>query len=450
MSQLQATYKEIWRIGYPLMLGNIAWALIGMFDTIFMGWIPGQHQAEVAQGAIGAISILYSIFFMIGFGYTRGTQILIARRMGEGKPKRVGEIINNTIIIMLVSSLVLFFSVQLFADQFLNWKMSDKEVIAASELFLKYRIWGVMASFVSCVFISFYSGIGQTGVLTVSVGLMSLLNIGLNYVLVFGKFGAPAMGIAGSGLASSIAEWFSVVVMIGGVFIKNRRAQYYLFHIRRVNFPLIWHMTKVSTPLVLQSVIANGAWFIFFTYIEKLGQDKLDISSILRQLLLIIGIPAWALGSVTNTIVSNLAGQNKFEDVRMAIRRISLVSTCLVVGQCIIMLAFPRVVLQLFMPNNPALIEQTIPSLWVVTGALTLMSFSVIIFNGVVSEGDTTHQALYIEILAVIVYCTYFTFIFHIQGVDLPLVWTAEWVYWITMLSGSIYMLKRKKIRLYF
>jgi putative MATE family efflux protein len=430
------------------MLGNIAWALIGMFDTIFMGWIPGQHQAEVAQGAIGAISILYSIFFMIGFGYTRGTQILIARRMGEGNSHKVGEIIDNTIITMVVSSLVLFFSIQLFSTQFLQWKMNDQEIIAASELFLKYRIWGVVASFVSCVFISFYSGIGETGVLTLSVGSMSLLNIVLNYVLVFGKLGCPVMGIAGSGLASSIAEWFSVVVMVGGVFIKGRRAHYYLFRIRRINLPLIWHMTKVSTPLVLQSVIANGAWFIFFTHIERLGQDKLDISSILRQLLLIIGIPAWALGSVTNTIVSNLAGQNNLADVRMAIRRISLVSTSLIVGQCLILVLFPRVILQFFMPNNPGLIEQTIPSLWVVTGALTLMSFSVIIFNGVVSVGDTTHQALYIEIMAVVVYCTYFTLIFHIQGVDLPLVWTAEWIYWISMLSGSIYMLRRKKISL--
>ena len=450
MSQLKATYKEIWRIGYPLMLGNFAWALIGMFDTIFMGWIPGQHEAEVAQGAIGAISILYSILFMIGFGYTRGTQILIARRMGEGNKHKVGEIIDNTIVVMVASSMILFLSVQFFANEFLSWKMSDKEIIAASELFLKYRIWGIVASFVSCVFISFYSGIGQTGVLTVSVGTMSLLNIALNYVLVFGKFGAPAMGIAGSGLASSIAEWFSVVVMIGGVFIKNRRMEYFLFHIRRVNFKLIWHMTKVSIPLVLQSFIANGAWFIFFTYIERLGQDKLDISSILRQLLLIIGIPAWALGSVTNTLVSNLAGQNNFEDVRMAIRRISLVSMSLVIGQCLIMLIFPRIILHIFIPNNPALIEQTIPSLWVVSGALTLMSFGVIIFNGVVSVGDTTHQALYIEILAVVVYCSYFIAIFHIPGVDLPLVWTAEWIYWITMLGGSIYMLRRKKVRLYF
>ena len=130
MSQLKATYKEIWRIGYPLMLGNFAWALIGMFDTIFMGWIPGQHEAEVAQGAIGAISILYSILFMIGFGYTRGTQILIARRMGEGNKHKVSEIIDNTIVVMVASSMILFLSVQFFANEFLSWKMSDKEIIA--------------------------------------------------------------------------------------------------------------------------------------------------------------------------------------------------------------------------------------------------------------------------------------------------------------------------------
>ena len=432
------------------MLGNIAWALIGLSDTVFMGWIPDPHQAEVAQGAIGAISILYSIFFMIGFGYTRGTQILIARRMGEGQPHKVGEIIDNTIVTMFVSSLVLFVSVELFSTQFLNWMLKDKEIIAASELFLKYRIWGILASFVSCVFISFYSGIGKTGVLTLSVGSMSIINIVLNNVLVFGKLGFPAMGIAGSGLASSIAEWLSVVIMIGGVFIKNRRAEFYLFHIRKVNFQLIWHMTKVSTPLVLQSVIANGAWLLFFSYIEKMGQDKLDISSVLRQLLLIIGIPAWALGSVTNTIVSNLAGQNKFDDVRMAIRRISLISSCLIIGQCVILVSLPHIILTLMMYKNPGLVPQAIPSLWVLTGALTLMSFTVIIFNGVVSVGDTTHQALYVEIMAVIVYCCYFTFIFHLKSVDLPLVWTAEWVYWIAMLTGSIYMLKRKKIRLYF
>lgn len=449
MSQLQATYKEIWRIGYPLMLGNIAWSLIGLSDTVFMGWLPDAHKAEVAQGAIGAISILYSILFLIGFGYTRGTQILIARRMGEGKPKRVGMIIDNTLVVTAVCSIVLLLAVELFAGSFLQWKMSDPEIISASSTFLNYRIWGIPASFASCVFISFYSGIGRTGLLTVSIGTMSLVNILLNYLLVFGRFGLPEMGIAGSGLASSIAEWMSVAIMAGGVFFRNRRAEFYLFHIRKVNFALIRHMTKISAPLVLQSVIANGAWFIFFTYIERLGQDKLDISSILRQIVLMVGIPAWALGSVTNTLVSNLAGQDKVHEVHLAIRRIGLMSFSLIAFQCLIILLLPKTVLQLFIPNNPALIAEAIPSLWVVFGALILMSFTVILFNGVVSAGDTTHQALYVEIFAVAVYCIYFLAIFQIKAVDLPLVWTAEWVYWLMMLSGSLYALRRKNIRLF-
>ena len=450
MSQLKATYSEIWRIGYPLMLGNLAWALIGMFDTIFMGWLPDRHQAEVAQGAIGVIAILYSVLFLIGFGYTRGTQIMIARRMGDGNPAKVGEIVDNAMMVMAVTSFILFGCVELFSDAFLHWKMNDPEVIEASTLFLKYRIWGVLASFVSCVFISFYSGIGSTGVLTVSVGLMSVFNILLNYLLVFGKFGFPQMGIAGSGLASSISEWLSVFIMAGGVFIKNRRAIFNLFHVRKPNYPLIWDMTKVSTPLVLQSVIANGAWFIFFTYIERMGQDKLDISSVLRQLLLIIGIPVWALGSVTNTLVSNLVGQQNLNDVRVAIKRISVISMGLVIAQLLILLVMPRAFLHFFIPNNPALIEETLPSLWILAGALMLMSFTVIFFNGVVSVGDTTHQALYVEIAAVVVYSAYFITIFQMPGIGLPLVWSAEWVYWIVMLLGSVYMLRQKKVHLFF
>ena len=448
MSKLKATYPDIWNIAYPLIIGNLAWTLIGLFDTAFMGWLGEPHAAQVAQAAIGPISILYSVLFMIGFGYTRGTQILIARRMGEGNSQKVGEIVDNTIITMISVSLVLFILVQLYATTFLNWIMKDQEVIVASELFLKYRIWGVVASFVSCVFISFYSGIGNTTILTISVGFMSIINIALNYVLVFGKFGFPEMGIAGSGLASSIAEWLSVIIMFCGVFIAHRRRHFHLFHIQKINFPLIQHMSRVSTPLVLQSVIANGAWFLFFTYIEKMGQDKLAISSILRQILIFVGIPVWALGSVTNTVVSNLVGQGNLPDVRMAIRRIAAMSFGMIGVQILVLLIIPRAILHLFTQDS-SLIEQTIPSLWVLSGALLLMSFTLIVFNAVVSVGDTTHYAIYVEGAAVCIYCIYFLCLFQIPGIQLAYVWTAEWIYWTCMLIFSIMLLKRQKVRLF-
>ena len=449
MSQLKATYREIWHIAYPLILGNMVYTLIGICDTAFMGKIDDLHIAQVAQAAIGPSSIFYSVLFMIGFAYTRGTQILIARKMGEGKPKEVGQIVDNAIAVMLMSSLVLFIIVQLFSHTLLGWMMDDKEVVTASEEFLKYRIWGILASFTSCVFISFYSGIGKTMVLTISIGLMVIINIALNYVLVYGKLGFPEMGIGGSGLASAISEWLSVGIMAGGVFIKHRRSEFNLFNIRKLHFPLIQNMTRVAVPLVIQSAIANGAWFILFTFIEKMGQDKLAVSSILRQLIIFIGVPVWALGSVTNTVVSNLSAQNDLAEVRMAIRRISLISMVLIGAQCLILGLAPRSVLYLF-SNSAVIVEQSVPILWIVILALVMMSFTVIFFNGVVSVGETTHEALYVEILAVVIYFAYFYGLFRIPGITLPYIWTAEWVYWIVMLGGSVFMLRRKKVHLFF
>ncbi len=447
MSQLKATYKEIWHIGYPLMLGNLAWTLIGLFDTLFMGWIDDPVKAHVAQAAIGPVSIFYSILFMMGFGYTRGTQILIARRMGEGTKQRVGEIVDNSLFVLVAVAVVLFVLIQLYANQFLSALMKNPAVVADSEAFLHYRIWGVPASFISCVFISFYSGIGKTKILTLSVGLMSIINILLNYLLVFGKFGFPEMGIAGSGLASSLAEWLSVGILFGGVLFRNRKEEFHLFKLTRINYKLIGHMTKVSTPLVLQAVIANGAWFVFFTYIEKMGQNQLQISGIVRQLLMVIGIPVWALGSVTNTLVPNILGQDNFSEVRVAIKKISFMSMGLVGIQCLIMMLFPYYFLSLF-NLDIELANQTIPVLWVAVGALFLMSFTNIIFNGLVSLGSTD-LALYIEFFVVSIYCIYFLVLFQIPGIQLTHIWTAEWLYWILMLVCSVFMLRKRDVHLF-
>jgi Na+-driven multidrug efflux pump len=91
MSRLKGTYKEIIDIALPLMLGNMAWALIGITDQAFMG-----HYGKTEEAAIGPVSIFYSILFMVGFGYTRGIQIMIARSCGEGDKKQVGKIFDNT------------------------------------------------------------------------------------------------------------------------------------------------------------------------------------------------------------------------------------------------------------------------------------------------------------------------------------------------------------------
>ncbi len=442
MAHLKATYKEILAISLPLVIGNIAWTSNGVFDTIFVG-----NLGKVQLDAIGFASIFYSVLFMMGFSFTRGTQMLIARRMGELNKHEVGNILDTTIISMVSFAIVFFILIKIFSHEILSFMLSNEEIIEKCDLFLGYRIWGLIPSFISFVFIAFYSGIGKTTILAMSVAVMTFFNITLNYGLVYGKFGLPVFGIGGSGLASSISETLAVLVLLGGTFYKGRFHEYFLFRFKKFDLALLKQMSNIAVPLMLQSLVAVGAWLVLFARIETvLGADALAISSIFRQLILFFTIPSWSLGSTANTIISNMVGQKDFSGVKDAIRRISVVSLGFAVLSCLIIYIFPHFCIGVFTSKQDYdLIPKAIHIVPVIFVVFILMSFSNIIYNGVISVGDI-YIALGIQVAVVAIYIIYFTIMFKMSFINTFWIWTSEWVYWVSILVASLLFFRYKRL----
>lgn len=438
MSQLKGTYREIIEIAIPLMLGNMAWALIGITDQAFMG-----HYGKTEEAAIGPVAIFYAILYMIGFGYSRGVQILIARACGAGNKKEVGRLFDNTLLVMIATSLFFAIAVYVLKDFALHLLLHNEKIITACNDFMNYRLLGVPASYTGALFVAFYSGIGRTKLLAFTVAVMAALNILLNYLLVFGNWGFPEMGIKGSGLASSIAEWFSILILLWGLLGRKLHIEYHLFKARPV-FSKIMLMTKTATPLVLQSLIANAGWFVFFTFVEKLGKNNLSLSNILRQIILWIGIPIWALGSVTNTLVSNLVGQNNFGEIKASIIKVNIISISIALAQISLLLIFHNYIFAMF-SSNTVIQETALPATLVVCIALMLMSFANTLFSGLVSVSGTRY-ALYIEFLAMIIYIAYVLFLFNLNSLKIEIAWTTEWIYWSVILFASFWKLKQAKV----
>lgn len=443
MAQLNASYKEIFRISLPLILGNLAWTCNGLFDTVFVG-----NLGKVELDAIGFASVFYSVLFMMGFSFTRGTQILIARSMGELNRKQVGNIFDNTLISLSLVSLLLFVFIRIFSNEILSYMLHTPEIITKCEEFLNYRIWGLVPSFITFIFIAFYSGIGKTEILATSVAIMTVLNITLNYGLVYGKLGLPEVGIGGSGMATSISETVAVAVLFAGTFIKNRKEDFSLFKFLKFDWQLQIQMLRVSVPLMLQALFAVGGWLLFFAKIEVvLGPDPLAISTIYRQLILFFTIPTWSLGSTANTLVSNLMGQKDIAGVKLAIRRISIVSFGFALVSCLFIFLFPDFCIGIFINkfDSADILPMAKSALPVIFLVFLLMSFSNIVFNGVISVGDI-FVALGIEVLVVIFYIFYFMVILNQPWANIWWVWTAEWLYWISMFSLSLMYFKFRKL----
>lgn len=445
MAQLKATYKEIFRIATPLILGNVAWTFNGVFDTIFVG-----NLGKVELDAIGFAGVFYSVLFMMGFSFTRGTQLLIARRMGEENKKEVGNIFDNTVIILLAVSAVLFVLIKMYSHNILTFMLHHADIISACDEFLSYRMWGLVPSYLSFIFIAFYSGIGKTQVLSVSIVIMTFLNIFLNYGLVYGKFGMPEMGIGGSGMATSISETIAIGVMFLGTLYKNRRQEFYLFRFLKFDVQLLRQMVKISFPLMLQALVAVGGWLVFFARIETtLGKEALAVSSIYRQLILFFTIPTWSLGSTANTIISNLVGQRNIGDIKTAIRKISFVSLGFACFSSLLIYLFPDFCIGIFINqfDSVELLPMAKTSLPVIYIIFILMSFSNIVFNGVISVGDI-FIALGIEVVVVIIYIAYFMLLLAQPWANIWWVWTAEWVYWSAMFIGSLMFLRYRHLEI--
>ncbi len=436
--QLKATYGSIWNIAYPIILGSLAPNVIGLMDTIFLGRV-----GEIEQGACGLISLYYLVPVMLGLGLSRGAQILIARRAGEQRDERIGIVTSNLLFMEIMGALALFVVVTLFTPYILYIFISSQAIYDASLVYLEYRVYGLPFSFFAFVAMALYMGIGRTYIIAWVMGISCIVNVFLDYALIFGAFGFPEMGIAGAGLASTIAEIVATFFALAYMLTDKHIKKYNIFKFRKPQFRLIRHITVISSPLMVQYLIGMGGWFVFLSLIEKMGERALAISVVLKIIYTFYSAPAWGFASAANSIVSNIIGQRKYKQVLVAINRSTILSFVTTVVPCATLVFFPELILSVF-TKDIAVIEGAKSVILVLIMVILACSISNVIFNGIMGTG-ATFFSLVTETFSMFVYLGYAYIIVNALHLSLSFVWGSEFVYWLLLVVIGVAYLKSGK-----
>jgi len=439
MSQeIKITYKNIWRVSYPIIIGLVAQNLMVVIDTIFLG-----RLGEVSLGAAAIGGLFHLSMVMLGTGFGVGLQILIGRRNGEGSYRAIGRFFDHGIYFMLFLAGVLFMVMTLAAPQFLQHFINSPGVLEKSLEFISYRRFGFLFGFCNIVFNSFYFGTVRTRIVSGATLLMAASNSLFNYILIFGNFGMPALGVGGAALATNLAELVAFSFYLFWT-IKNKHVNTYrLFRFQKFNRRLYARIFNLAGPVMLQYFVAFSAWFAFFMVLEKIGETALAASNITRSVYMFLMIPVWGLSSATTTLVSNLIGASRTDEVFPLIRKILVISifSNLVMIQGAIF--FPGLIISFF-TQSPALSEATKPLLYVISGALTVFSISMILFSALSGTGKTT-LALKLELFSIAFYLLFAFAMVSCFDAGAPLVWVTEILYFTLLGLGAFYFLKRGK-----
>ena len=175
-----------------------------------------------------------------------GAQILIARRNGEKKFNQTGEITDQALYASLILGVFITVLLFFFTPTIIRASIQSKDIADASITFLEYRIWGLSFVYLNAVFRAFYVGITNTRILSISAAIMAGTNIFLDYTMIFGHFGFPAMGIAGAAIASVIPEMLATLYFVVKTTTFQSRKLYAVFGFSKPNFRVLKQMLDLS------------------------------------------------------------------------------------------------------------------------------------------------------------------------------------------------------------
>lgn len=431
----QITNKEIWSIALPIMLGNLAQTIINFTDTAFLG-----HLGVIALGASMLAGLFYFVFTTIAAGFAIGIQIIVARRFGEGNNKRIGVIFQHGSIFVFLLGIILFSILYFFSDKLLLWLIDSQNIYDASLDYIHYRQFGIMFVCFNFLYRALYVGISNTKVITYSTVIMAVVNIFLDYALIFGKFGFPEMGIGGAALASFFAEVSAFIFFTIYSYVTLRKKDYGMFKLHKPEPELMGRILRISTPTMIQRLFSFSVWFVFFVMIEKMGETATGISSIVRSIYMILITPCFAFATTTNTVVSRIIGEGRSDEVYSTIFKV--LNNCLLctVPIMILVSVFPLQMARIY-TDDMNLAQLVIPSIYVICLGTIFQGIGNAYFEAVSGTGNTS-AALYLETGILVLYVAFVWVMTHVTD-RVELVWTAEILYGVLLgILCAIYIKK--------
>lgn len=437
--QVEVSYKQVINIALPIAMAMFVPQLNLITNSIFLG-----HHSEESLAIASITGVYYLVFAGIGFGLNNGLQTLISRRAGENRPEEIGKIFTQGVFIALIVAAFGIMVTQFITPFILKATLSSEQAHKSID-FLRIRILGLPFLYVYQLRNALLVGINRSKLLIIGTLAEALSNVFFDYTLIFGKLGFPAMGFNGAAVASVIAEFTGMIVIFWVISKKGIAQRFSLFSDFKLNKEISRLILKISGPLAFQHAASVLSWFFFYLLVARnASQTDLAISTTIRTVFGFFGTCFWALAATTNSMVSNVIGQGKREQVLPLVWKITKLSLSLAVIVCIILNFFPDVYLSLFRPNDQAFISAGMPVLRLIGIVMLFLSMGTVWLNAVTGTGSSRVTFL-VEVGAIVFYCIYVFVVLELWHLSILWGWLSEVMYWALLFALSyLYMISKR------
>ena len=296
-------FNRISALALPIIGGMLSQNLLNIVDTAMVGYL-----GDAALGAVGLGSFVVFMCSALVLGISTGVQTVAARKKGEGRTERAAMVLNSALLLVFLIAPAFSFLLVKLSGPLFPYLNSDPAVIQEGVPYLQWRLAAIVFVGMNFAFRGYWNALDMSRLYMITLILMHACNILLNYVLIFGHFGAPAMGTAGAGLASAISMAIGTAIYFFLGFKHARKDGFLHSHATKDEF---LSLIRISLPSGIQQLFFAAGFVALFWIIGKIGTSELAAANVLITVTLFAILPGIGLGIACTTLVSQALGRHQ-------------------------------------------------------------------------------------------------------------------------------------------
>ncbi len=303
--QAEGGYREFLILAFPLILSTASWSVQHFINRIFLAWY--STEALAAALPAGMTSFIFLSFFL---GIAQYTNTFVAQYSGAGRPERVGPSVWQGTHVALASGLAGVGLAWVSAPLF---DLVGHEPAVRQEEIVYFRIlcYGIGPFVLSSALSCFFSGRGDTWtVLWVNAAAM-LLNVVLDYLLIFGHAGLPRWGIRGAAWATNISALMSALLFFGLMLRRTHRVQFATGSGWRPDLELFRRLLRFGGPNGLNFMLDILAFSLFVLLVGRLGTVELAATNLAFNINSLAFMPLIGASIAVSTMVGQRLGREQ-------------------------------------------------------------------------------------------------------------------------------------------
>jgi len=383
--------RNMLKIALPIMIQNLVTSSLNMADTIMVGKL-----GEVEIAAVGIANQYFFLFTMILVGLCGGCSVFISQYWGKRDFTNIKRILGLGLVSVLLVSIVFMAAGFINPGKIISVFNKDSIVIELGGKYLYIVLFSYI--FTAITFIYSYSlrSIGNT-VAPLIVNIAALLcNVFFNYILIFGKFGAPALGVEGAAIATLIARVVETIILVFLVYKDNGVLAANLTELKDINLDFVKKSYKIIVPVLLNDVLWAMASLIYSVVYGRMGTGPTAAVQITNTVSNMFMVVTFGMASASAIMVGNSIGEGKEEQTIDYAKKFMGISLYVSIILGAILALTSPLILGLFNVSNEVR-RSTLIMLYIISFIFIVRFLGMVIIVGILRGSGDARSSLIIE-----------------------------------------------------